>query len=334
MSTVATPHTSVPQPVAPKPLRDRSSREVYFLGIDGGGTKTDAIITDASLTIIGQGTSGGANPHRIGFDEAVNHIEDAVEAALKKAGLQIENLTAACFGIAGISHPLHYHKMKKKLESKLGIQNLELVTDARVALTGALDGKPGVIVIAGTGSIAFGINEASEEARSGGWGPTFSDEGSGYDIARQALKAIATSEDGRSEATLLKDMIFDKLSVKNLADLPSVIYTDEAKPARIAQLAAVVAEAAERGDKVAQGILEHAGQELAQMAIAVIEKLGMQQQAFRVACVGSVFKSGKFLSEPFRQAILAYAPKVEIGEPLNPPTIGAIKLAESSVVKY
>jgi N-acetylglucosamine kinase-like BadF-type ATPase len=203
-----------------------------------------------------------------------------------------------------------------------------VVTDARIALTGALDGHPGLIVIAGTGSIAFGINEAGEEARAGGWGPTFSDEGSGYVIARQALKAIAASSDGRSQETLLTELIYRELGIKQIGDLPSVIYTDDAKPPRIAELAEVVAAAANQGDGVAQEILESAGIELGRMAIAVIERLGIERQAFRVACVGSVFKSGKYLEEPFRRTILAVAPTAEIGDPLHSPEMGAIRLAE------
>lgn len=328
MSIVATPHTNLNKPVAPNPLREKSTHKVFFLGIDGGGTKTQAIVTDADFTILGKGDSGAANPIRVGFDEAVKNIENAVDLALKDAKIPIDEIAAACFGIAGISHPTHYHKMKDKLDRKFGIENLDLVTDARIALTGALDGKPGVIVIAGTGSIAFGINEAGEEARAGGWGPTFSDEGSGYDIARHALKAITASSDGRSQETLLTEMIYRELGIKNVGDLPSVIYTDEAKPARIAELAEVVAEAAEQGDLVAREILERAGIELGKMAIAVIERLGIERQGFRVACVGSVFKSGKFLEDPFRHTVLRFAPNAEIGDPLHSPEMGAIKLAE------
>ena len=134
--------------------------------------------------------------------------------------------------------------MKDALDRSLGLEKLELVTDARAALTGALDGKPGVIVIAGTGSIALGLNEAGGDARSGGWGPTFSDEGSGYDIARQALKAVAASFDGRSSETLLTKMICKELGIEKPSDLPSVIYSEDAKPAQIASLAKLVSQAA------------------------------------------------------------------------------------------
>jgi N-acetylglucosamine kinase-like BadF-type ATPase len=307
---------------------DRAAHEIFFLGIDGGGTKTQAIITDANFQILGEGKSSASNPHRVGFKEAVANIKKATDEALQKAGLQLQDIAAACAGIAGISHPIHYHTMKDALDRTLGLENLQLVTDARAALTGALDGKPGVIVIAGTGSIALGLNEAGEDARSGGWGPTFSDEGSGYDIARQALKAVAASFDGRSSETLLTKMICKELGIEKPSDLPSVIYTDDARPAQIASLAKLVSEAAEQGDEVAQEILEGAGKELGQLAVAVIERLEMQQQTFRVACVGSVFNSGDYVLQSFRRTVSSVAPNAEIGEPIYPPTIGAAKLAE------
>jgi glucosamine kinase len=332
MSTVASPHSSSRANTTTGSLKrlreNRNARETFFLGIDGGGTKTQAIITDVNFNIIGEGKSGASNPHRVGFKEAVANIVMATDEALKDAGLELADIAAACAGIAGTSHPIHYHTMKDSLDRSLGLENLELVTDARAALTGALDGKPGVIVIAGTGSIALGLNETGEDARSGGWGPTFSDEGSGYDIARQALKAVAASFDGRSSETLLTKMICKELGIEKPSDLPSVIYNEDVKPAQIASLANLVSEAAVQGDEVAREILGRAGQELGQLAVSVIGRLAMQQQSFRLACVGSVFNSGDFVLESFRRTVLRVAPHAEIGSPIHPPTIGAVKLAE------
>lgn len=306
----------------------RAPRETYFLGVDGGGTKTRAIVTNGNFRVLGEAVSGASNPHRVGWKEAVANLKDAVKEALRQAGLGQGDITAAGFGIAGVSHPIHYHTMKDALERAFDIEHMELVTDAKAALTGALDGKPGVIVIAGTGSIALGVNEAGDEARSGGYGPTFSDEGSGYDISRRALQAVAASFDGRSPQTALTERITRELGVASAADLPSVIYTNDSRPAKIASLANVVAEAAKDGDEVARAILADAGAELGALAVAVIRRLGLEQQAFRVAFVGSVFNSGEHLFEPFRQVILRAAPQAEIAEPLHPPTIGAVKLAQ------
>ena len=315
-------------PVSLKFKSPSSSRETYFLGIDGGGTKTHAVITDAACRVLGEGFSGASNPLRVGLEEAVSHIESAVADACANARVTLQQVSSACAAIAGVNHPIHYHTMEDALDQTLGLGVLELVTDVRAALEGALDGHAGVVLIAGTGSIAMGMNDAGEQARSGGWGPTISDEGSGYDIARRALKAVISSFDGRSPRTLLSERILNKLRISSAADLPGVIYNSDSESVEIASLAELVTEAAQEGDEVARGILSGAGRELGELVLSVVRKLGLQSQSFRVACVGSVFKSGELVLSSLREAVLGEARDAEIGPPLHPPTIGAVKLAQ------
>jgi N-acetylglucosamine kinase-like BadF-type ATPase len=305
------------------------AREKYFLGIDGGGTKTHAVITDSECRIVGEGFSGAANPLRIGLDEAVLHIGQAVADACAQAGIEPGDIDAACAAIAGINHPIHYHTMKDALDEALQVGGLELVTDARAALEGALDGKAGVVVIAGTGSIAIGVNSDGRTARAGGFGPTLSDEGSGYYIAQRALKAVVSSFDGRSPETTLVERICNRLGVAYPSDLPGVIYNSDSEPVDIAPLAELVDEAAREGDEVARQILTAAGRELGRLATSVIDKLGLKSSAFRVACVGSVFRSGEFVLDPLREAVSRVSPNAEIGPPLHTPAIGAVKLAQN-----
>jgi N-acetylglucosamine kinase-like BadF-type ATPase len=231
--------------------------------------------------------------------------------------------------LAGISHPIHFHAVKQALDVALGVKDLELVTDAQAALVGALDGQPGVVIIAGTGSIALGVNRAGEMVRSGGWGPELSDEGSGYDIARRALRAVAAAFDGRSPSTKLSELIFRRLGVETAADLPGVIYSSNRDPVEIASLAELVTEAAQAGDEVATLILSAAGTDLGHLAVSVIERLRMASCAFRIALVGSVFKAGEPLMAALRKRVLAVAPNAELGPPLFPPTVGAARLAQS-----
>ena len=310
------------------PGQRRTSGGRFFLGIDGGGTKTHAAITDAECRILGEGFAGGANPLRIGLEEAVAHIEQAVSDACAQAGIELGDIDFGCAAIAGINHPIHYHTMKDALDEALSVGGLELVTDARAALEGALDGKPGVVVIAGTGSIAIGVNADGQQARAGGFGPTLSDEGSGYYIAQSALKAVVSSFDGRSPRTTLAERICQKLGVADPSDLPGVIYNSDSEPVDIAPLAEIVDEAAREGDEVARRILSAAGGELGRLAVSVIDKLELNSIAFRVACVGSVFRSGELVLEPLRDAVSRVAHLAEIGPPLHPPAIGAVKLAQ------
>jgi N-acetylglucosamine kinase-like BadF-type ATPase len=307
----------------------KASRHGFYLGVDGGGTKTHAVIMAADLNILGEGQSCASNPLRVGLQEAISNINLAITRACAQAGIKLQDISRACIALAGIGHPIHFHTLKDALSHALGISNLQLVTDVRAALHGALDGSPGVVIIAGTGSIAYGVNQAGEEARSGGWGPTISDEGSGYDIARRALRAVIASFDGRSQKTSLTEMVCHKLGIESPADIPGVIYNSDLEPVEIANLACVVTEAARSGDGVARQILAEAGEELAKLAISVIERLKLQSSAFRVACVGSVFNSGEFVLGPMRAAILRVAPAAEIGPPISPPAIGAAKLAKA-----
>jgi N-acetylglucosamine kinase-like BadF-type ATPase len=308
--------------------KSSGSREKYYLGIDGGGTKTHAVITGRACRVIGEGFSGAANPLRVGLEEAVAHVEQAVAEACVGAGIDPGDIESACAAIAGINHPIHYHTMKDALDEALQLTGLDLVTDARAALEGALDGRPGVVVIAGTGSIAIGINQAGQQARAGGFGPTLSDEGSGYYIAERALKAVVSSFDGRSPQTSLAERICNKLGVASPSDLPGVIYNSDSEPVDIAPLAELVDEAAREGDMVARQILDAAGRELGRLAQSVIEKLGLGSKAFRVACVGSVFRSGEIVLRPLREAVHRVAPLAEVGPPLYSPAIGAVKLAQ------
>src|SRR5262249_32453701 len=136
-----------------------SAADSYFLGIDGGASKTHAVVTDSSFNIIGEGHGGPANPARVGVDEAISSIEQAVNEAFAQAGVTRRQIRSACAALAGVGDPTHYDAMKEALDREFGADTVELVTDARAALEGALDGEPGIVVIAGTGSIAMGVND-------------------------------------------------------------------------------------------------------------------------------------------------------------------------------
>jgi len=309
------------------------SLNYYFMGVDGGASKTVAVITDGSGSIIAEGHGGPANPARVGVEEAMNSIEQAVTEACSGARISPDGIAAACIALAGVGDTARYHAMKRAITHELGIANTDLVTDARAALEGALDGYPGVVVIAGTGSIAMGVNDTADQARSGGWGPTLGDEGSGYDIARQALKAVSASFDGRAPRTVLSDSVCCRLGIRTPAELPAAIYKRDLEHADIAALAELVCEAAQQGDEVAREILSEAGRALGELAVSVIHKLGFETRSFRVACVGSVFRAGEVVIEPLRRAVLDAAPRAEVGPPLNSPAVGAAKLARRGVAE-
>jgi N-acetylglucosamine kinase-like BadF-type ATPase len=218
-------------------------------------------------------------------------------------------------------------ELTRREVSRWKTDGLFLTTDAEIALGGATDCQPGVVIISGTGSIAIGLNARGEKARSGGWGPTLGDEGSGYDIGRRALGAAMAAYDGRIDETVLTARICDYFQVASPTELPKVVYDNQRDAVRLAPLSRIVEEAAGEGDRVAIEILGEAAWELARAVVAVIERLHMQAESFPVCYVGSVFKGGELILAPMRKSILQFAPGAEVRSPLYPPAIGAVKLA-------
>src|ERR1043165_7731164 len=177
----------------------------YFLGVDGGASKTAALVTDESGKSLGTGVAGPSNHLRVGIETAARNIERAVNKALVAADVASREIAWAYCGIAGADHPAHRQEVVDSLEIFFPRGNFTVDNDARIALTGAIGFGAGVVVIAGTGSVAFGRNEAGEEARAGGWGPIIGDEGSGYFIARTGLSAILRADDARRRRGPLRE---------------------------------------------------------------------------------------------------------------------------------
>src|SRR5262245_11972642 len=302
----------------------------FWLGVDGGGTHCRAAIVDDDGEVLGEGSAEAANHIRVGVETAINQVKQAVSQARQRAGIEPSEIAAACIGLAGVSHPDHHRQMLTSLKEVLPIADITLETDARVALAGATGNKAGVVIIAGTGSIACGINSRGRFARAGGWGPTMGDEGSGSYIGRRALESVVMSYDYRGEPTSMMEPILRQFGVSYPPELPPVIYDDPDKAMReIAQLSKIAVKAAEEGDKVAQEILKDAAKELAVAAIAVIEQLRMEQDEFHVAYVGGVFEAGELILGPLREEIRSFAPHAHLAPPIDPPVIGAAKMAKA-----
>lgn len=308
-----------------------TSAGLLCLGVDGGGTNTRAALVDRLGRIRGEGRADAANFLRVGLKAAVGNIVSAVDQACQDAGIAKSQIAAASIGLAGVGSPKHRRQMHDALETTLGISQMTIETDARVALAGATDLQPGVVIIAGTGSIAYGVNQRREYARAGGWGPAMGDEGSGHYIGRRALEAVVSAYDHRSQPTSMTQAVCQHFGVTSPPELPLAIYESPTRAMReVASVAKIVVQAAWEGDSAAQSILTEAAMELARAVVAVIERLGMQDETFRVAHVGGVFEAGKILIEPMSEAIKVVAPRAVIAPPLNPPVIGAAKLALAS----
>ena len=298
----------------------------YYLGVDGGASKTAALVTDDSGRPLGDGIAGPSNHLRVGIETASRNIVRAVNKALANAEVGSREIVWAYCGIAGADHPAHRQEVVDSLSDFFPRGNFTVDNDARIALTGAIGFAAGVVVIAGTGSVAVGRNAAGQEARAGGWGPIVGDEGSGYFIARGGLSAILRAYDGRGPATSMTDLLKRDCDMTP-PDLSRFIYAQTTHADDIARLGKLVVEAAENGDAIAAEVVQRAGKELAKAVLAVAQRLGLASSDFPVAYVGGAFNAGETLLAPMRSAILATAPHARIVPPAHTPVEGAAQMA-------
>jgi glucosamine kinase len=303
----------------------------YFLGVDGGQSNTTAMIGDQTGCVIGVGRSGPSN--HVGASEGRAKFISAIQSALNEACGQAEldagtiRFRSACLGFSG--GPTD----KESILSEILASDRTLVTDdAFIALAGATADEPGVVVIAGTGSIAWGRNSEGNTARAGGWGYLFGDEGGGFWIARQALRAALRLEEGWGVPTSLRARLLDYTGARNMNDLLHRCYTPEFPRPRVASLSILVNHAAESADPVALEILDSAARELALLALAVRVQLFEGAEPALVTYSGTLFHSRIMLAR-FREWMASEA-GVRVMPPVFPvdgPAVGALLEAYRAV---
>ena len=301
------------------------------MGVDGGGSKTEAVIMDSNLRVIGEGRSGASNPLRVGVTNAAAAVREAIDKACAMAKVRRTDLIAAEVGLAGARRKELRERMHDALAS-LGIRDVEVVTDGDIALYGATDGAPGLVVIAGTGSICCGINARGKKTFAGGWGPIAGDEGGGAWIARTALRAVAFASDGRGPKTRLTEAACAYFHASTADDLTTAIYAPTITNERIAGFARDVIECARDKDAVAREIIKAAGRELGVAAVAVISNLQMERERFQIAYVGGIFRaSGEMILEPLRNEVKKVAPRAYFELPQFPPAVAAARMAREHI---
>lgn len=196
----------------------------YYIGIDGGGTSTICYIVDEKGNILGKGKAGSSVYHVTGIKKAKDAIYEAFIQAKMESGMNSNSFAAVCLGLAGVDTKKDYQKMNNAVKKLNLAEKVFLENDAVVALSGGTVTGRGVVLIAGTGTISFGINKRNKKRRAGGWGHIIGDEGSGYDIARNGIIAAVKAYDGRGEDTILLPMFIEKLNLVTMDDLMEKIY--------------------------------------------------------------------------------------------------------------
>lgn len=260
-----------------------------FLGVDGGQSSTTALIGDETGEILGTGTGGPCN--HVGVAEGPAKLKRVVSECVGKACVQAGmdpetvHFESACFGMSG--GPADKEVLLVEI---LSTDRLFVTNDGVIALSGALAGEPGIVAIAGTGSIAFGRNAEGKTMRSGGWGYVFGDEGGAFDIVRQALRAALAHEEGWSPPTVLREVFLEATGAADINAALHAFYTAEWPRARVAGLAAAV-DAVAAHDSIARRILMKAGRDLSGFAGGIRRQIWKPTEAVTSSYIGGAFRS-------------------------------------------
>lgn len=302
------------------------------IGVDGGGTRTIALVGRSSQEILGRGEAGPSNPNAVGFEAAAAQIRAAILAALAAARSSPAEVFATArpgqltLGVAGTSRPADRAHLAQLIAASVGVADaaIRLVTDVALLLPAA-GVTVGVALVAGTGSSAFGVAPDGRTALVGGWGYLLGDDGSAFDVGRQALRAVLGAVDGLSPATRLTTAVQAHLGVTQPRDLIRVVYQSPSPRNTIADLAPLVIAAAREADPTAQQILARAGDKLGRFAGAVARRLDLPPDA-PVIGTGGLFQAGELILAPLRQS-LARVPLTNLQLLTVEPAIGALRLA-------
>lgn len=300
-------------------------KDSLILGIDGGGTQTRALLVGGDGTVLGRGLAGASNLNTLGVEGALREVKRAVLAAFEQAGLEPRAADAFFSAQAGaLSSGLALPFAEALCEAGLARPGAVAVdSDIEAALMGGLSGRPGIALIAGTGSVAFGRNESGAQARCGGGGWILDELGGGAGLGREGLRAVLRAADGRGPRTLLSQ----KLQVVTGAQAPEEItrwlHAHASMPQTLATLAPSVVEAAESGDVVAQGILKRGAEELSLMAGQVQTRLHMDGFV-ELVLVGSLANSGAPYQTMIEEALLGKMPRCRITAPEMSAEAGAV----------
>ena len=302
---------------------DRTTLVGIFLGIDGGGSKTSCIIGDHH-SVLGVGSSAGSNVVRVGERRARKSLGAAIRQTCAAAKIKPTQIERTCVGIAGGTLP-EIAAVVHRLVSEFVSGEVIVVGDMVIAMQAAFGAGPGVIVIAGTGSIVYGRNSKGQTARAGGWGFAISDEGSGHWIGRSAVAAcMRTYDEGEFEN---KDPLLDGiLRAWNVTTREQLVIAANKSPDFAALFPAVLA-AADAGNAAARDVLTKAGAELATLAKIVAARLFSRAETVPVAASGGVFSNSALVRQVLYDRLRAENPQVSPSAVLVDPAKGALELA-------
>jgi glucosamine kinase len=317
----------------------------FYLGIDGGGTKTRCVLGDET-TVLASAMTGGCSVIRVGEQAAREAVQGVIRQVCEAAKISVDCVSAVCIGATGAARPEIAEKVRQMVSEIISNgtpRKIEVVGDTVIALEAAFGQGPGVVVIAGTGSIAYGRNGEGQSARAGGWGYAISDEGSGYWIGRGAVSAIVSAQD-QQRVTALTPLVFQEWKIGSVDEL--VQLGNSTPPPDFPRLFPVVLRAAAGGDVMANALLVEAGNKLAGLAATVVRRLSSLSSTssmrsappsaksdaavmLPVATTGSVFRQSRDVRQVFLDSLQQSFPGLEVRQDVADPVDGALSRARA-----
>jgi N-acetylglucosamine kinase-like BadF-type ATPase len=302
-----------------------ASKHQYFLGLDGGGTKTDCVLVDASGKTLARSTAGPSNPIRAGYAKAWFTLSDAADVVLEHQHIKAGDIHGIYAGIGGAGREVVAKRIANFLENAFPEAAVTVTTDLAITLQAAVGDGEGLVLIIGTGSAAYGRDHRGETARAGGRGPWFSDEGSAFDIGRRALAAVVRAEENRGPGTALSDRVLKWLGCSEWNRvLDWVVKNPDDVFPRVFPL---VAELGDKGDPVCEAILTNAAESLTELAASVLSRLKLNDREIPIAKAGGTVGRSKFLDSAVDEGLNRVAPRARLIPLAMKPAEAAAQLA-------
>ncbi len=304
------------------------TKQHFILAVDGGGTKTTAWVADQSGKVVGKATTGPMSLAATSQKHATEHFLDAVKQASE--GLNILTFSNVVIGLAGVDTKeelqLAIELFSSELKQLYGVTHFELVNDTIIALASGTQAKNAICLISGTGSNCFGQNESGLRVKAGGMDYLLSDQGSGFDIGQQVLRAAVKSYDGRSKKSVIEKLVCAHFEISSIEQLKNKVYHPILNKTKIGELAHICFEAKDEHDATANEIIRAAIEDLMEMVLTVLRRLDLTNITTDVVLVGGI-ATDPFIHSQLELRVQANYPKVRFVIPQNPPVYGALQLA-------
>lgn len=297
---------------------------MYYLGIDGGGTKTAFEIIDEKGNILSQYTTSTCNYIQIGKENFGKVISEGAANVCANANISISDIDYACIGIPSFEEiESDTQDLINITQDALQTKNVKCVNDVVIAWAGSLACEPGINLLAGTGSMGYGVDQKNNAVRSGGWGYFCGDEGSAYWLGKKLIELFTKQADGRMKKDKTYDIVCKKFGLKSDFEFIDVLYYKLGmKRDEIAKLQLLLNEAADQGDQYAVDSYKQAAYELSQIIAAIINQLDFDKdKSISVSYSGGVFKAGELIFAPLREYLSGF--NIELKKPLLSPVSGA-----------